>query len=324
MPPKILFSEEENSSLILFIEQSEMQNNVSKKDYVENQFFQKFSRNISYLIIRKQYLSINKLKRDLSDFTLNNTTNQSKKHISTNKTDSIPTQIIENNSSDDFLSFLNNKFDRDQTVIRYKESLKFFLFNFNLKEIMINDDGLCFISAIRTYFKNVLNIEYSFENVKETIFNFFAINKIENIIESGQKNNYLINLNSSLNKYLIEKRYDSDFVDEITNYATNIFNIHIIIFNTNESEMITNIYYLKPTIDLFQNRYIILNRQSFIYENRTTCTHYNLITSITTNNNSIINKISQQFERNTMTKLTNNELIDVSIFFLIIQILHRV
>ena len=199
MPPKILFSEEENKNLILIFEQSENYQSKQLKDYVVETFLRLCFRKISYNVLRNQFMSLNKLKRDLSDFTLKNTNNRMKKNRQSTENNSINTENIGTHITDNFLAFLTNIFDRGQIMIKFKQHLNHFLYDFNMKEIMINSDGLCFLSAVRIFFKNILNIEYSIENIKAIIFNFFTINQIENVLQSALKHNYLIGLNICLN-----------------------------------------------------------------------------------------------------------------------------
>lgn len=118
MPPKILFSEEENKNLILIFEQSENYQSKQLKDYVVETFLRLCFRKISYNVLRNQFMSLNKLKRDLSDFTLKNTNNRMKKNRQSTENNSINTENIGTHITDNFLAFLTNIFDRGQIMIK--------------------------------------------------------------------------------------------------------------------------------------------------------------------------------------------------------------
>ena len=69
MPRKVIFNEEETAYLIFLFNGCTNQSLKTNKAFIVSKFNEQFSRKISYTTLNKYFITINKIKRDLSDYS---------------------------------------------------------------------------------------------------------------------------------------------------------------------------------------------------------------------------------------------------------------
>jgi hypothetical protein len=259
MPPKTSFNENECKYILELFNDINL---VSKSKNVPVMFTKKFKRKITYKTLKiyfENILSKNKLTKSLPDPISNDSINPGPKLRS--KTNINPWKIF--NISSSLADFFMSNFTNETSVkLNKKESL--FYNDKNLKEIIVNSNGLSFISSIRLYFKQFLKIEYSYQQIQDKILFHFI------------QNDHSIDLRTKLTDYFEKKEYDHNFQNKILSEATEIFNIDIIIFEV-QNNKISKVQYKKSLNNLFNLKYIMLKAELFINLKNNNCFHYNLL-----------------------------------------------
>ena len=165
---------------------------------------------------------------------------------------------------------------------------------YSLKVVEIPGDGLCFVSSIRLFFKQILQTDISVQNVIERCRLFFTEQPIE--VDTNMYSSYEEFLSSCLDSYFGNRIYNQGFlttqdshlkcqnadsigfVDYVVGASANLFKINILIVNINLEQnhrIVLNL--LRPQVNEYPDQLLIVRRTIAIDANNNESSHYDLV-----------------------------------------------
>ncbi len=168
----------------------------------------------------------------------------------------------------------------------------------SLKEFIVNSNGMCFLNGIRLYFAQFLNTQYSNKQLNELLFFYFSKNKIQLLNQRDSNKYYIYSLQEEIDNYFDSKQYNHQIIQNVIQNVSELFYIKIVILHivNNKIQSITNFL---PSIDKYQNDYIVLNNRAFSNSKDECCFHFNLLINQATKITYFIDLLSE-INRNTI------------------------
>lgn len=164
----------------------------------------------------------------------------------------------------------------DSRQIKINQNYNNFCQAYSIKDCDIPEDGFCFFSCIRLFFKRYFDINYTLQMVEQMILNMLNNRELSNFYHDFNIDSNII---SSIRNYFSNGQYDRDIVDLLIDMTINTFNLNLIVLihNEDQNNLFMQLYSQRQLERQNTSKLIILLNQISVYKDLIIASHYKLM-----------------------------------------------